>query len=540
MAYSLTTNQATYHVGQPIQMTFTETNTSTKPVSIGIGPSNSGFDVVHDGMIVWASNAGIQPQYIRLETLQPGQSVTLNATWNGIPNRGPTSIPTGSFTVTNQQAPAGASATFTIQPAPAGQLTFTLTTDQSTYQVGQPINMTFTESNTSTQPVTISLGPTNTGFDVVHDGTVVWKSNAGNQPLVPVQLETLQPGQSVTLNATWNGIPNEGSLVVLTGSFSVTNQQAPTGAIATFQIEPQAGGPVTTTLTTDKSTYLAGQPINMTFTETNQGNQPVNVIAGSGTFEVTQNGAPVWNSAFPNFPWQDLSWQTLQHGQTLTETATWNGVLENQSSPGLRTFTLTNELAPSDSASFQIFTPVVDPIPTPTPAPIPVTPPPVPVTPPPVTVTPPPVSVTPPPVTVTPPPVTVTPPPVSVTAAAISVTLTTDKSAYQVGHAVVMAFTLTNTSDQTVSIAQSAAGNGFSVSRGSLVIWRHLATGGPDASLSIAPGQSITFTTTWNGKPNQAHVKLMHPGIYTLVAEGWGYHVTTTIRIGKRASARAV
>ena len=39
-------------------------------------------------------------------------------------------------------------------------ISYSLTTDQATYQVGQPIQITFTETNTGDQPVTVSLSPT--------------------------------------------------------------------------------------------------------------------------------------------------------------------------------------------------------------------------------------------------------------------------------------------------------------------------------------------------------------------------------------------
>ncbi len=116
LAYSLTTNPSTYQVGQPVQMTFTETNTGSQPVQIAIGPVDSGFDVDQNGVTVWESNAGLQPQYLQIETLQPGQSVTLMATWNGVPNMVPPTVLSGTFTVTNQQAPTGASASFVIEP----------------------------------------------------------------------------------------------------------------------------------------------------------------------------------------------------------------------------------------------------------------------------------------------------------------------------------------------------------------------------------------------------------------------------------------
>ncbi len=100
---------------------------------------------------------------------------------------------------------------------------------------------------------------------------------------------------------------------VLTGRFTVTNQQAPTDASATFQIQPQAGGSAVTSVTTDKPVYLVGQPVKLTFTETNQGSVPVQVIAGSGTFDVSQNGNPVWVSGPDGLdPDPSFSWQTLR------------------------------------------------------------------------------------------------------------------------------------------------------------------------------------------------------------------------------------
>jgi len=180
LSYSLTTDQSTYQVGQPVQMTFTETNTGTRPVTIAVGPSNTGFDVTQNGTLVWVSNPGIQPQFLRAVTLLPGQSETLSATWDGIPDVGTNSTyVTGTFAVTNQQAPGGASATFAIQPAqsdpPAssGQPTYSVTTNQPVHQVGQPIIMTFTETKTSSPPVEIVVGPSTTGVYVHQKGRFV-------------------------------------------------------------------------------------------------------------------------------------------------------------------------------------------------------------------------------------------------------------------------------------------------------------------------------------------------------------------------------
>jgi hypothetical protein len=83
LAVSLTTNQAMYQAGQPVQMTFTETNTSSQPLRVEFGPSTDGFIVTQNGASVWQSNAGDESLVIAVEMLQPGKSLTLSQTWNG-------------------------------------------------------------------------------------------------------------------------------------------------------------------------------------------------------------------------------------------------------------------------------------------------------------------------------------------------------------------------------------------------------------------------------------------------------------------------
>ena len=57
MSVRVTTNQSVYQLGQPVQMNFTETNTSNVPVNVREGPSIDGFVVTEDGKTVWQSNA---------------------------------------------------------------------------------------------------------------------------------------------------------------------------------------------------------------------------------------------------------------------------------------------------------------------------------------------------------------------------------------------------------------------------------------------------------------------------------------------------
>jgi hypothetical protein len=107
LAVSVTTNQAIYLPGQTVTMTFTETNRSDSTVRVPIGPSIDGFTITQDGATVWNSNSGIEPDFIVLENLAPGASITLTATWTA-------SNLTGTFAVHNQLEPDGAAATFEV------------------------------------------------------------------------------------------------------------------------------------------------------------------------------------------------------------------------------------------------------------------------------------------------------------------------------------------------------------------------------------------------------------------------------------------
>ena len=172
------------------------------------------------------------------------------------------------------------------------QMSYNLTTDNTVYQLGQSINFTFTETNTSSQPVAVENGPSVDGFDVSQNGTVVWSSNAGATPL-DIEQQTLQPGKSLTETGTWNGTSTNGTSTPLTGSFTVTNQLAPSAASATFQIAQ----PITYSLATKNASYQVGQPIQITLTATNTSLETVSVNTAPGTFVITQGDNTIWNSS---------------------------------------------------------------------------------------------------------------------------------------------------------------------------------------------------------------------------------------------------
>jgi hypothetical protein len=121
LSTTLTVDRSTYAPGQPVSVTFTETNVSHHDVTVVHGPVNEGFVVSRNGKEVWRSNAGLEPQFLEREVLHPGQSIQLQATWDGRPDvpSGEGSPMKGTFVVRNELAPNGASATVTIGAHPA-------------------------------------------------------------------------------------------------------------------------------------------------------------------------------------------------------------------------------------------------------------------------------------------------------------------------------------------------------------------------------------------------------------------------------------
>ncbi len=101
---TLATNQKHYHQGQAVAMRLTETNTTNHAVTLTVGPGSDGFDVTKNGKTVWISNSGPQPQYLEAKTLQPGESFSLSATWNGHSNMGPAVNETGVLVVHSQMS----------------------------------------------------------------------------------------------------------------------------------------------------------------------------------------------------------------------------------------------------------------------------------------------------------------------------------------------------------------------------------------------------------------------------------------------------
>ena len=88
--------------------------------------------------------------------------------------------------------------------APAtNELTSTITTDKAAYDLGEPAQFTFTETNTGNQPVVVLTGPT--AFQITSNGTQLWASTAAQDMSASTTWKTLQPGQSYSQTTTWSG-----------------------------------------------------------------------------------------------------------------------------------------------------------------------------------------------------------------------------------------------------------------------------------------------------------------------------------------------
>jgi hypothetical protein len=210
---SLTTDRSVYEAGQPIQMTFTETNNGNQAVNVVEGPSVDGFNVEQNGVVVWQSNFGINPFVLVDRQLEPGQSLTLTAAWNGVGDAAGSPALTGTFTVVNQLDPHGASATFqivsgessggggSISPTPSpSPIAAELTTDRPAYRAGQKVHITLTLTNTSDHAVSIAPDSGPDGFTISDGSEVLWRTQRSS---APANSQTVLPGQSLSYKATW-------------------------------------------------------------------------------------------------------------------------------------------------------------------------------------------------------------------------------------------------------------------------------------------------------------------------------------------------
>ena len=88
------------------------------------------------------------------------------------------------------------------------------------------------------------------------------------------------------------------------------------------------------------------------------------------------------------------------------------------------------------------------------------------------------------------------------TAPPITETLTTDKSIYKVGEPIHITLTETNNTSSTITMPSMQQSGEFTASRDFKVVWRSKVQQSDSAATTLAPGQTTTISTTWNGSPN--------------------------------------
>jgi hypothetical protein len=380
VSYGLTTDQSVYTAGEPVQITLIETNEGNEPVTVD---NTQLVFSVGKGIIFWESSASGNPTAV---TLDSGQSDSQTVTWDGIPND--LSFDAGVNTWGTFTAQVGLGlftdplATTTFQTA--NPLTYSLTTDESAYTLGQPVQVTLNETNSSDQPVTFDPG---CFFVIDNNGNQVsslflgWTTN-------PTTV-TLQPGQSYTLTATWNDTPDfvvDGAALNSWGTFIVSITAANPGVEpvpASLQAPFSVADPdLVYSLTTDQSIYTLGEPVQITFTETNTGDQPATIdqlVSNDPVFQpvnIQHDGSWVLGGHGGD-EFEGEPTITVQPGQSYSQTWVWDGNIDGQTSYSvpnpLGTYSVSFE-GTSAQTSFQIIAapspspPSSDPTPTPDPS----------------------------------------------------------------------------------------------------------------------------------------------------------------------------
>ena len=117
-----------------------------------------------------------------------------------------------------------------------------------------------------------------------------------------------------------------------------------------IRMPPVPVSPLAVSVTTNQATYLPGQTVTMTFTETNTSDSTIRVPIGPSIdgFTITQDGATVWKSNSGIEP-DIVVLENLAPGTSITLTATWTA------SDLTGTFAVHNQLDPGGaSATFEV------------------------------------------------------------------------------------------------------------------------------------------------------------------------------------------
>jgi hypothetical protein len=200
----LFTTRDNYLPGQPVGMALIETNISNHDVTIGVGPSLDGFTVAHDGVEIWRSNPGAQPNVLLPLVLHPHRSFVIRAVWNGKANVGPPAPTTGEFRVRTELNSAIPAVTIRVEP-PANPLAVTVTTDHAVYAPGQVVQVAIAETNTGSRDAMIAQGCKILGLSIVRGDKAIWTFEDMRE--CATELVPLHPGQTRRLAFAYDSRP---------------------------------------------------------------------------------------------------------------------------------------------------------------------------------------------------------------------------------------------------------------------------------------------------------------------------------------------
>ena len=300
-------------MGQPVQLTYAETNTSDQTVTVPIlNPVL--FRLLHNGQQV---SPVMDPLASNFETIGPGQTVKHQFTLSQVDFGGSdTQSLTGSFAVEVYDvsaAPGDFTADFQIAAPSSGAIVSSVTTNQLVYQAGETVTMTFTETNTSDQTVMVLTGQNGFRFDQVSP------SSYSGIPLLPgpttTGWSTLEPGQSWTQTETWPVIdPVSGPYTVKISNFFDSNANT-----STFEV---AGASTSGNLpvSTNHSAYTRGENVRVTVTIPGTS---ATAAASSREHITILNGTQPVVRLTRRIPASRL--KQLKAGHSVTLTTVWNG-----------------------------------------------------------------------------------------------------------------------------------------------------------------------------------------------------------------------
>ena len=225
-------------------------------------------------------------------------------------------------------------------------LIYNLVTNQSVYQVGQPVELIFTESNPTDTPITLPpIEPE--AFTIWQDGTAVmedaWPQFVSSEPV------TWPAGKSIEVTQTWNGLSSSNPSNVLTGTFvagygpeddpneftttfQIGNTSNAAGSSTTTPVNPSPTEPlITAKVSTNRMTFSPGQNVRIAMSLTAPGADEKSLSADKiglipnpkvDGISVLHGSELIWRSARGVSIFHG---RTIRPGQTIKSIVVWDG-----------------------------------------------------------------------------------------------------------------------------------------------------------------------------------------------------------------------